>query len=237
MSKTKILLVEDEKNFGIVMRDYLKMNGYEVCLCEDGLRGLAQFEKEAFDICIVDVMMPGMDGFTLVDEIRRRNSEVSVIFLTARSMREDMLKGYRAGADDYIIKPFDTELLLFKLKAILRRKDAEPVAESEISFSEFSYCHEQRTLTHAGGKAVRLSPKESELLNMLLHNINKVVPKSVLLQRVWKNDDYFAGRSMDVYIVKLRKHLEADRGILLQNVHGSGYCLKVQTAVKAGKLN
>jgi two-component system, OmpR family, response regulator len=227
MQKANILLVEDEKNFGIVMRDYLQMNGFSVTWCEDGLMGLSQFQKNNFDLCIIDVMMPKMDGFTLVEEIRKTNTQVPVLFLTARSMREDMLKGYRLGADDYIIKPFDTELLLLKLNAVLKRGSLiENVEEKEYSFSEFTYTHQMRLLIHRSGAQNKLSPKESDLLNLLLQHRNKVVSKSILLQKVWKSDNYFAGRSMDVYIVKLRKYLEPDKGITIENIHGSGYCLK-----------
>ncbi|MCE3227112.1 MAG: ompR [Bacteroidetes bacterium] len=227
MQKANILLVEDEKNFGIVMRDYLQMNGFSVNWCEDGLMGLSQFHKNNFDLCIIDVMMPKMDGFTLVEEIRKTNPHVPVLFLTARSMREDMLKGYKLGADDYIIKPFDTELLLLKLSVILKRSSStEIIEEKELSFSEFTYAHQMRLLSHSSGTQNKLSPKESDLLNLLLQNRNKVVSKSTLLQKIWKTDDYFAGRSMDVYIVKLRKYLEADKGIIIENIHGSGYCLK-----------
>jgi DNA-binding response OmpR family regulator len=229
MQKAKILLVEDEKNFGIVMRDYLQMNGFSVSWCEDGLQGLAQFQKENYDLCIVDVMMPKMDGFTLVEEIRKSNTQIPVLFLTARSMKEDMLRGYRLGADDYIIKPFDTELLLLKLSVILKRSSSnETEAVSELSFSEFTYAHQMRLLSHRSGTQNKLSPKESDLLNLLLQNRNKVVSKSALLQKVWKTDDYFAGRSMDVYIVKLRKYLEPDKAISIENIHGSGYCLKTE---------
>jgi two-component system, OmpR family, response regulator len=225
MSKTNILLVEDEKNFGIVMRDYLQMNGYAVTLCEDGLAGLSQFQKGLFDLCIVDVMMPRMDGFTLVEEIRKTNERVPVLFLTARSMREDMLKGYHLGADDYIIKPFDTELLLMKLNVILKRK-ISPAPAGLFTFSGFTYDHQLRLLHHSSGSKNKLSPKESDLLNMLLQNKNKAVSRSLLLQKIWKTSDYFTGRSMDVYIAKLRKHLEGDGAVTIENIHGSGYCLK-----------
>lgn len=227
MQKPEILLVEDEKNFGIVMRDYLQMNNFSVTWCGDGLEGLANFSKRKYDLCIVDIMMPKMDGFTLVEEIRKQNSQVPLIFLTARSMREDMLKGYRAGADDYIIKPFDTELLLLKLNVILKRNAVqETEEEKEYLFSDFIYKHSLRLLKHVSGLQNKLSPKESDLLNQLLIHKNKVVTKSVLLQKVWKSDNYFTGRSMDVYIVKLRKYLEPDPAITIENIHGSGYCLR-----------
>lgn len=228
MQKTEILLVEDETNFGIVMRDYLQLNGYAVTLCADGLIGLSKFQQANFDLCIVDVMMPKMDGFALVEEIRKSNKEIPVLFLTARSMREDMLKGYRAGADDYVIKPFDTELLLLKLEVLLKRSGlkVENPGETEITFSGFKYNHSHRMLLHVSGAQNKLSPKESDLLNQLLLNRNKVVSKSQLLQKIWKDENYFTGRSMDVYIAKLRKYLEPDTAVNIENIHGSGYCLK-----------
>lgn len=210
------------------MRDYLQMNNYQVTWREDGALGLSSFEQNEFDLCIIDVMMPRMDGFTLVEEIRKRNTSIPVLFLTARSLREDMLKGYTLGADDYIIKPFDSELLLLKLEAILKRSAIKNEAPTfaENAFSQFTYQHSLRLLIHVSGIKHKLSPKESELLNLLLINSNKVVLKSILLQKIWKADNYFTGRSMDVYIVKLRKYLEEDKSVSLENIHGSGYCLK-----------
>lgn len=226
MSKAKILLVEDEKNFGVVMRDYLRMNDYEVDLAEDGTKGLSLFEGGSYHICITDVMMPLMDGFTMVSEIRRSNPHIPVLFLTARSMKEDVLRGYKTGADDYIIKPFDSDLLLAKLEAILKRTPFFNKKETtEFQFSDFEYKHPLRTLTHTSGKEVKLSPKESELLWELLSNKNNVISKSELLKRIWKSDNYFSGRSMDVYITKLRKHLDPDPNVNIENVHGSGYGL------------
>jgi two-component system, OmpR family, response regulator len=228
MQKTKILLVEDEKNFGIVMRDYLQLNQFEVVLCENGLIGLSKFETDTFDLCIVDVMMPQMDGFTLVEAIRKQNKHVPVIFLTARSMREDQLKGYKVGADDYVVKPFDTEILIFKIHAILKRHQESFIeTNSPIVFSSFTFSNELRLLTHQSGKQLKLSPKEAELLFQLLKHQNSVVTKSVLLQKIWKEETYFTGRSMDVYLTKLRKYLEPDKAISIENIHGNGYCLKI----------
>jgi two-component system, OmpR family, response regulator len=228
MQKTEILLVEDEANFAVVMRDYLQINGYSVTLCNDGLIGLSKFQQGNYDLCIIDVMMPKMDGFALVEEIRKTNVQVPVLFLTARSMREDMLKGYRVGADDYIIKPFDTELLLLKIEAVLKRSGNKitDAIHGEVSFSGFTYNHSHRVLYHSSGTENKLSPKESDLLSLLLQNKNRVVSKSVLLQKIWKNENYFTGRSMDVYIAKLRKYLETDGLVGIENIHGSGYCLK-----------
>lgn len=226
MSKASILLVEDEKNFGVVMRDYLRMNDYEVDLAEDGLKGLSLFEKRKYDLCIADVMMPLMDGFTMISEIRKTNKQIPVLFLTARSMKEDVLKGYKTGADDYIVKPFDSDLLLVKLEAILKRIPLLELNETtEYRFSDFEYKHPLRSLIHKNGKEIKLSPKESELLMQLLLHKNNVISKSELLKRIWKSDNYFSGRSMDVYIVKLRKHLDLDPKVNIENIHGSGYRL------------
>lgn len=225
--QANILLVEDEKNFGLVLRDYLRIHGFAVTLCEDGEQGLAAFKENAFDLCIVDIMMPKKDGFSLTAEIKALNAGVPLLFLSARGMREDMLKGYRLGADDYIVKPFDSELLLLKITAVLKRSALQTTqALSEFVFSEFRYQHPLRLLSHSSGRHDKLSPKEAGLLYELLCQRNKVVLKSTLLQKIWKSDTYFTGRSMDVYIVKLRKYLECDQQVSIENIHGSGYCLK-----------
>jgi two-component system, OmpR family, response regulator len=229
MQKPKLLLVEDEKNFGVVMRDYLLLNQFEVCWCENGLLGLSKFETERFDLCIVDVMMPQMDGFTFVETIKQLKPDIPVIFLTARSMREDQLRGYKAGADDYVIKPFDTEILIHKITAILKRhlgSQTEPV-NKQMTFAGFIYRVDRRELSHQSGVEAKLSPKESALLVELATQPNKVISKSLLLQKIWREETYFTGRSMDVYITKLRKHLDADKRIQIENIHGNGYCLKI----------
>lgn len=228
MQKAKILLVEDEKNFGIVMRDYLQLNQFEVVLCENGLIGLSKFETNTFDLCIIDVMMPQMDGFTLVESIRKQNKSIPIIFLTARSMREDQLKGYQVGADDYVVKPFDTEILILKILAILKRRQEDTEDNTQIAFSTFTFSYSLRLLTHQSGKQQKLSPKETQLLFELLKHQNTVVTKSVLLQKIWKENNYFTGRSMDVYLTKLRKYLEKDTALNIENIHGNGYCLKVK---------
>jgi two-component system, OmpR family, response regulator len=230
MQKHKLLLVEDEKNFGLVMRDYLQLNDFEVRWCENGLLGLSKFETETFDLCIVDVMMPKMDGFTLVEHIRKINSSTPIIFLTARAMREDQLKAYKIGADDYVIKPFDTELLILKITAILKRSQSPSDIREKLTFTfgGFTYEGDKRDLKHLSGFEAKLSPKESALLLHLVRQTNSVVSKSVLLKQIWKDDNYFTGRSMDVYITKLRKYLEIDKSVILENIHGNGYCLKTE---------
>ena len=224
---TKILLVEDEKNFAQVLSDYLRMNGFEIILAENGESGLKLFEEEPVDLCIVDVMMPKKDGFTLSRDIRARNKNIPLIFLTARGMREDMIKGYQIGADDYIVKPFDSELLLFKIKAILKRKNrGEQILEQyEHHIGTFSFNGKLRTLKNNKGEEKKLSPKEAALLNLLCQHKGDVLRRDFALKQIWKEDNYFTGRSMDVYIVKLRKYLASDETVEINNLHGDGYTL------------
>ena len=222
----KILLVEDEKNFGSVLKDYLSMNGFTVELCEDGEQGLQAFKAGKFDLCIVDVMMPKKDGFTLGKEIKAIDKNIPILFLTARSMREDVIKGYKLGADDYITKPFDSEVLLFKIKAVLNRNSN---INDETSFlheiGKFSFNAKLRLLKGLQGAEVKLSPKEAALLNLLCQHKNDVLLREKALKQIWNEDNYFTARSMDVYIVKLRKYLAADTTIEINNLHGNGYSL------------
>lgn len=230
MSSTSILLVEDEKNFASVLKDYLKMNGYEVILCDNGMTGIETFRSDKFDLCILDVMMPKKDGFTLSEEIRAIDKEVPLIFLTARGMREDMIRGYKIGADDYIVKPFDSELLLLKIKAILARRQniAHNTEHYLHEIGKYSFNAKLRTLKGKEGNAIKLSPKESALLNLLCQHKNDVLTRERALKQIWSEDNYFTARSMDVYIVKLRKYLSADPSIEINNLHGNGYTLLVK---------
>ncbi|MES2678385.1 MAG: response regulator transcription factor [Bacteroidota bacterium] len=225
----RILLVEDEKNFGSVLKEYLKMNAFEVTLCENGEEGIKTFTAGKFDLCIIDIMMPKKDGFTLSAEIKAIQKDIPIIFLTARSMREDMVKGYKLGADDYIIKPFDSELLLLKIKAILNRHYNQ-VNENQFLYQigQFTFNAKLRSLKDKQGHEVKLSPKEAELLNLLCQSINDVLLREIALKKIWKEETYFTGRSMDVYIVKLRKYLSADPSIEINNLHGNGYSLMVK---------
>lgn len=227
--KNKILLVEDEKNFGLLLRDYLTMNGFEVTHCEDGEQGLKTFKADTFDLCIVDIMMPKKDGFTLSTEIKTLNKNTPLIFLTARGMRDDVIKGYTIGADDYIVKPFDSEVLLFKIKVILNRYAVSNKSNEFIhQIGQFKFNAKLRTLQQLAANEVKLSPKESSLLNLLCLHINDVLPREKALKQIWGDDNYFAGRSMDVYIVKLRKYLSGDSGVEISNLHGNGYSLLVK---------
>lgn len=226
-----ILLVEDDPNFGSVLRDFLQLNDYQVTLCTNGNTGISSFKQGQFDMCILDVMMPEKDGFTLAEEIRQINKTVPLFFLTAKSMKQDIITGFQLGADDYITKPFDSDVLLFKIKAVLNRVDLKDlgVEANLFQLGKYQFDYAIRELKTAEGVLHRLSPKEAELLKMLALNINKVLPRSEALNRIWKDDNYFTSRSMDVYVTKLRKFLSQDAAIEIMNIHGNGFRLIVKS--------
>lgn len=228
-AKPKILLCEDDNNLGSVLKNYLELNDYDVTLERDGRLGLAAFQREKFDICLLDVMMPHMDGFTLAEEIRDVNPDVPLFFLSAKTMKDDIIQGYKLGADDYITKPFDSEVLLHKIKAILKRNEEQHREENnaEYDLGKHHFNPRLRELT-AGGKTNVLSPKENELLKMLCEYKNDLLPREIALKKIWGSDTYFNGRSMDVYIAKLRKYLKDDSSIEIVNIHGNGFRLVVQ---------
>ncbi|RAV29119.1 response regulator transcription factor [Sinomicrobium soli] len=228
----KILLVEDDPNFGIVLKDYLALNNFDVVLAKNGMEGFEKFRKESFDLCILDVMMPYKDGFTLAKEIREKNEHIPIIFLTAKTMKEDVLKGYKAGADDYLNKPFDSEVLLFKIKAILQRKANGGNADSnqfEFQIGKFHLNSKLRFLTYGEEEPIKLSPKENELLRLLALHENDLMPRELALTKIWRDDNYFTSRSMDVYIAKLRKYLKRDEDVEILNIHGEGFRLVVKS--------
>jgi len=228
MANKKILLVEDDPNFGIVLKDYLALNDYDVTHAKDGLDGLISFKNDDFDICILDVMMPKKDGFSLAKDIRAVNSDIPLIFLTAKSMKEDVLRGYQVGADDYLNKPFDSEVLLLKLKAILQRKGADSSADDnkfEFEIGGFHLNSKLRQLSFKGGDPRKLSPKENKLLKLLAIYKNDLLPREMALTKIWRDDNYFTSRSMDVYIAKLRKYLKLDEKVEIINIHGEGFRL------------
>ncbi len=228
MGSKKILLVEDDPNFGTVLKDYLALNDYNVTHAKDGIEGLIMFKNAEYDLCILDVMMPRKDGFSLAQDIRVTNKEVPIIFLTAKTLKEDVLRGYQVGADDYLNKPFDSEVLLHKIKAILQRKENEKSSESdefEFKIGGFEFNSKLRHLTLNGGEAQKLSPKESKLLRMLAIHKNDLMPRELALTKIWRDDNYFTSRSMDVYIAKLRKYLKADENVEILNIHGEGFRL------------
>lgn len=229
--KKKILLVEDDPNFGIVLKDYLNMNDFEVVLAKNGMEGFEKYKKDHYDVCILDVMMPYKDGFTLAKEIREKNESIPIIFLTAKTMKDDVLKGYKAGADDYLNKPFDSEVLLLKLKAMLQRKAYSALADStqfEFQIGNFHLNAKLRFLTYKKEDPVKLSPKENALLKLLILHENDLMPRELALTKIWKDDNYFTSRSMDVYIAKLRKHLKRDALVEILNIHGEGFRLVVK---------
>ncbi|PKQ60666.1 response regulator transcription factor [Labilibaculum manganireducens] len=222
----RILLVEDEPNFGAVMKNYLEISDFDVVLCKNGKEGLESFENSKYDLCILDVMMPEMDGFTLSKRIKLINPDIPLIFLTAKALKEDIIQGYRLGADDYITKPFDSELLIYKIKAILSRNNGISKAPTikQYSIGKFIFDPVLRTLT-LNNQQEKLSPKESELLSLLCANMNQILPRENALRTIWGDDNFYTTRSMDVYITKLRKYLKPDSNLSIENIHGSGFRL------------
>jgi two-component system OmpR family response regulator len=233
----KILLVEDDQNFGDVLRSYLEMHDYQVTLATDGVLGLEAFKKGPYDLCILDVMMPRKDGFTLAREIRERDGEVPIIFLTAKTMKDDVLQGFKIGADDYIAKPFNSEELLYRIQAVLKRlhKTPDPRDDNrEFNIGKYHFNYPLRILTYNDGLPAsdnnqwKLSPKEAELLKMFCKYMNDVTPRSEALTKIWHEDNYFTARSMDVFVTKLRKYLSKDPAIEIVNIHGNGFQLLVK---------
>jgi two-component system OmpR family response regulator len=222
----KIFLVEDDLSFGSVLKSYLELNDFTVDWVDDGKYAMDRYRKGEFDICILDVMLPHVDGFTIAREIRSINAVVPIIFLTAKKLKEDVLQGYGVGGDDYITKPFDTDILLAKIKAIISRRNLHDTGRDIHTIGKFEFNTKLRTLT-ANGNVKKLSPKESQLLEMLVENSNEMVRREVALKKIWGTNDYFTARSMDVYITKLRKILSEDPTLNIKNIHGSGFQLVV----------
>lgn len=225
MEKQRILLVEDDVNFGNLLRDTMAFNDYEVVLERDGVQGLRAYKQGEYDLCIFDIMMPKKDGLTLATEVKEIDNGQPLIFLTAKGQKEDIIAGYSAGADDYLVKPFDTDVLLYKIQAIIGRKSADTEEEvDELTIASFTFMPKIRQLVWEG-EVTRLSPKESELLKMLIAHKNQLLPRSKALLKIWREDNYFTGRSMDVYVAKLRKYLKVDPTLRIENVHGEGFRL------------
>ncbi|MBR8534858.1 response regulator transcription factor [Carboxylicivirga sediminis] len=224
----RVFMVEDDRNFGTVMKAYLEINKFEVTWVKDGLQAFKRFKEGQYDICILDVMLPNVDGFTIAREIKEYNQDIPIIFLTAKVMKEDVLEGFSTGADDYITKPFDSEILICKINAILNRNKRQQTEEmpSEYTIGNATFNHEFRTITIAGEEQ-KLSPKEADLLLLLCQTQNKVLPRDKALKQVWGETGYFTTRSMDVYITKLRKYLKDVEGVEIINIHGSGYQLRI----------
>lgn len=227
-NNVKILLAEDDENLGALLKEYLNAKGLKTDLFVNGELALEGFKKGSYDLCILDVMMPKMDGFTLAKEIKRINGNVPFIFLTAKSLKDDVIEGFSVGADDYMTKPFSMEELLFRIKAILRRTSLNSSSETNdvYTIGEYEFDSQKQILKHAD-KEQKLTTKESELLKLLCNNMNNVLERNFALKTIWQEDSYFNARSMDVYITKLRKYLKEDASIQILNIHGKGYKLIV----------
>jgi DNA-binding response OmpR family regulator len=222
----KILLVEDDSNLSTILSEYLSIKGFEVKQAFNGEEGLCAFNSAKFDICLIDIMMPKMDGFTLAKKIHSINKNIPFLFLTAKSMLEDKLEAFKIGADDYITKPFSTEELIFRIKAILNRTGIylQKDDKSEYSIGAYHFSFSRRILVYKDFQQ-KLTQRESELLRMLCQHENELLERSATLTKIWRDDSYFNSRSMDVYITKLRRYLKLDQSIELQNIHGIGYKL------------
>jgi len=242
MAENKILLVEDDQNFGDVLRSYLEMHDYDVTLATDGEQGLEKYNEGTYDLCIFDVMMPKKDGFALAKDIREKDDEMPIIFLTAKTMKEDVVKGFKIGADDYISKPFNSEELLYRIQAILKRSQAKADPREEIkefTIGKYHFNFPLRILTFDPDgpeeEQSKLSPKEAQLLRMFAMYMNDILPRSEALTKIWGEDNYFTARSMDVFVTKLRKYLKKDENIEIVNIHGNGFQLLVRAEEGASK--
>ena len=221
--KIKILLAEDDVNLGFVIRDNLEQHGFAVELCQDGEAAFSMFQSAAYDICILDVMMPRMDGFTLATRIRENNNQIPILFLTARTLKEDKLKGFMLGGDDYITKPFSIEELILRINVFVRRSKAKhAVSKEKMQLGKYTFDYENLMLS-CENKEQRLTQMEADILQFLCERKSEVVKRSEILEAIWGEDDYFSGRSLDVFISKLRKYLNEDESIKITNHHGVGF--------------
>ena len=227
--KANILLVEDDQNLGFVIQDALKRKGYGVHLCRDGKEGLKQFNEHVYDLCVFDVMLPHKDGFSLAEDIRSMNAQVPIIFLTAKSQTEDRIAGFKAGGDDYLTKPFSHEELILRIEAILRRthgRTDDTRSRDRFEMGAYTFDHRNLILGHPDEER-KLTKKEADVLRLLCMHQDQVLPRELVLNMVWGDDTYFLGRSLDVFISRLRKYLKADPSVRIVNVHGVGFKLQV----------
>jgi len=227
-SKYNLLLVEDDENLGFMLKDNLEMAGYQVRLCRDGEKGLTAFHNADYHLCVLDVMLPAKDGFSLAEDVRKYNHKIPIIFLTAKSQKEDRIKGFKLGGDDYITKPFSLEEFLLRIEAVLKRVYDRPSnadKKHQFSIGNYSFDFNNQLLT-INGKSAKLTNKETRLLKILAQNKNQVVERDIIMKTIWENDGYFVARSMDVFISKLRKYLSEDSTIKIKNLHGIGYRLE-----------
>jgi two-component system response regulator VicR len=228
MSKAKLLVVEDDPNLGDILKEYLEMKGYEPTLCRDGEEGWNKFKKDKYDLCLLDIMMPKKDGFTLAKEIKKVQEDLPVLFLTAKNQKDDIIEGLKIGADDYLTKPFSMEELLLRITAILRRTQKSTAVSplKTYSFGDFVLHYDEQYIEGPGGKH-KLTSKENELIRLLASEINKLVNRSHALKQIWGDDSYFNARSMDVYLSKIRKILKEDPKVQIITMHGEGFKLIV----------
>jgi two-component system OmpR family response regulator len=231
LTPIKILLVEDDVNFGAILKSYLELSDYDVTWVDDGAHAISTFYSTQFSICILDVMLPNVDGFSIARSIRDTHPNVPLIFLTAKTLKADILEGFKSGADDYVTKPFDSEVLLFKIKAILKRQEPGRTHQEpkEYAIGKYRFDPFLRTITFENDVR-KISPKEAELLKMLSQEKNSVLPRELALKTIWGDDNYYTTRSMDVFITKLRKYLDKDPNVEIENIHGTGYRLLVIAA-------
>jgi two-component system response regulator VicR len=221
--KAHLFYVEDDESLSFVTRDNLELEGYQVTYCEDGQKAIDLIKTENFDLCILDVMLPGVDGFTIAEEIRKRNKQVPILFLTAKSLKEDRIRGLRLGADDYITKPFSIEELILKIEIFLKRSQIVVKEESHLfQIGDFTFDHKNLQLKNESIKR-QLTQKEADLLKYFIENKNVVLKRSDILETLWGEDDYFLGRSLDVFISRLRKYLKEDETLKIENIHGVGF--------------
>ncbi len=225
--KAHLLYVEDDASLGFVTRDNLELQGYEVTHFEDGQEAINAIENHQFDLCILDVMLPGVDGFTIAEEIRKFDTQVPIIFLTAKSLKEDKIKGLKLGADDYITKPFSIEELILKIEVFLRRRTiVAPTSAKNFRFGTYEFDYDNLDLIN-DGESKSLTQREADLLKLFLEQPNQVIKRSDILEKLWGEDDYFLGRSLDVFISRLRKYLKDDESLKIENIHGVGFRFKM----------
>lgn len=225
----KILLLEDDPNLGLILQEHLQVKGFSVLLCQNGEEGIKAYQRDSFDLCLVDVMMPKKDGFTFAKEVRAKDQVTPLVFLTAKSLKEDKIEGFKIGCDDYVTKPFSIEELVFRIEAVLKRSSIKPtadIAQTNFTVGSFTFDSTRQLLTRKSTQ-LKLTPKESELLRLLCLHINQTVERDYALRTIWGNESYFSGRSMDVFVSKLRKYLKDDPTIEIMGIHGKGIRLVV----------
>lgn len=223
-NRKSLFFVEDDLSFGAVLKSYLEICNYSITWLHDGKHAVSAFRERTYDLCLLDVMLPNVDGFTIGKEIRAIDSRIPIIYLTAKSLKEDIITGYRLGADDYIVKPFDADVLIYKISALLKRSEGESVSNQQYYIGKYIFDARLREIKLDGVKQL-LSPKEASLLQLLCEHKNELLPREVALKKIWGDDGYFTTRSMDVFITKLRKYFREDPTVEIRNIHGSGFIL------------